>query len=63
MSGATIKLAEGWSPKVREICARVCSEEFGDPPCWSLEGDTRQGETPEFIRPCAYCENEEGGVK
>ena len=55
MSDNRIKLGTNWTPALRAACADRCADEFGDPPCWSLAGDTRCGETPEFIEPCDDC--------
>lgn len=51
----TLVLGGGWTQEVRAICADRCAEEFGDPPCWSLVGDDRMGDTPNPLMPCADC--------
>ena len=52
-------LGEGWTPALETACALRCGDEFGDPPCWSLAGDTAYGETT-VITPCAECRAEAG---
>lgn len=51
----TIKLGINWTPALHVACMRRCADEFGDPPCWSLAGETRMGDTPEYIEPCTPC--------
>ncbi len=50
-----LELGEGWTDELRSRCQDRCGEEFGDPPCWSLAGDTRHGDTPLEIVPCEDC--------
>lgn len=57
----TLVLGEGWTDAVRAACALRCGDEFGDPPCWSLAGDDRAGDTPNPLVPCDECMTGERG--
>ncbi len=49
-----LHLSENWTSEIAFKCSQRCAE-FGDPPCWELSGDQRQGETPQVIEPCGQC--------